>query len=56
MSYSICLRCKHMVSRYEKYCTKCEKLYKQDSLFWKTASYDIFEEPHREKELAKDEK
>jgi len=36
VSYSVCFKCKEMVSRYEKYCVACAKKYKQDELYWKT--------------------
>lgn len=54
MSYSVCLKCEKKVSQYEKYCASCECEYKQDKMFWKTASYDYFKEPKKSEELKKD--
>jgi len=59
MSYSICLRCKDMVSQYEKYCDVCAKQYRQDATFWKDSQmYGLFSEAKagaRLEELQKDE-
>jgi len=30
------MNCSNGVSGFQKYCTECEKQYKQDALFWKT--------------------
>jgi len=35
VSYSVCLKCNERVSGYEKYCTECEKKYKQNKDYWK---------------------
>ena len=57
MSYSICLQCKDMVSRYEKYCPLCAKTKKENDLeFWRTHGFDFLNEPQRSQELKKDEK
>jgi len=57
MSYSVCLDCKNMVSRYEKYCGKCAPSKKSnDPEFWKTHGYDYLNEPLRTVELEKDER
>lgn len=55
VSYSVCLKCKAMVTMYEKYCTDCErKAGKNDSNFWRKNGYEYFEEPKRTEELRKD--
>jgi len=51
MSFSICLNCAQPVAVYEKYCFKCEKLYKQEKDYWKT-NHPTKEE--RRDELKKD--
>ena len=35
MSYSTCIKCDETVGMYQKYCSDCEKEYKQDINFWK---------------------
>lgn len=57
MSYSICLQCKDVVRRYEKYCDLCAKDKRENDLeFWRTHSYEFLNEPQRSQELKKDQK
>ena len=59
MSYSICFKCKKMVSQWEKYCQMCETKYRQDETFWKDEpdAYELFNNPDLQKrELTQDEK
>ena len=56
MSYSICLKCEQTVGSYQKYCSECEKAYKQDKDFWRNGeSYLIFSEKEaRQGEIDRD--
>ena len=52
MSYSVCFRCKTMVSSYEKYCPKCAKRHNQDLEFWKKPeAYPLFQNDEQRKSI-----
>lgn len=57
MSYSICLQCKDVVRRHEKYCDLCAKDKRENDLeFLRTHGYEFLNEPQRSQELKKDKK
>jgi len=53
MSYSVCFKCREMVSAYEKYCKSCAPNHKQDKNFYKTFSYSVSDE-ERQKQIEAD--
>jgi len=56
MSYSVCMSCQAPVTGYQKYCHDCEKVYKQDEEYWKTAGYSELTDDKRLEHKRKDKR